>query len=160
MRTLRTSPLASVALVLALATACADTEALVLESSPSESPTSSEGVPEDIKRVLGRGGTVVEDATFDGGLSAAETLSRFHEDYGTEFEPATVYAVEVTDSDSPGLVVTNARMVHIPDVPAQIEGPAPPPGASPSPEVPILADMFAFYDAANGRMLATEYIAH
>ena len=139
--------------------ACGNNEGVVAEMSSSPSPTSSAAVPDDVKQALARGGTVVEDAYFDGGLSAKQALRRFHQDYGTDHDEESVYAVQVMDSDSPGLVNSEAWMVHVPDAPAQFEGVAPPPGVTPPPEVPRVADTFAFYDAATGRMLATEHIA-
>ena len=138
---------------------CGNNEAVVSQASPSPSRTSSAAVPDDVKQALERGGPVVEDAQFEGGLSAKQALRRFHEDYGTDYQSEAVYAVRVTDSDSPILVDSEAWMVHVPDVPAQFEGVAPPPGVTPPSEVPGLADTFAFYDAATGRMLVAEHIA-
>ena len=160
MPTQRKARLAVVTFMLVLVAACGDKEAVLLDTPPTQLPTSSAGVPDDVKQTLAGGGTIIEDASFEGGLSAGETLRRFHDDFGSDHKGEAVYAVEVTDSESPVLISPNARMVHVPDVPDAFEGIAPAPGQSPNRVASPLADMFAFYDAATGRMLAMEYVAH
>ena len=160
MPTQRKARLVVVTFMLVFVAACSDKERVLLQTPPTQLPTSSAGVPDDVKQTLAGGGTVVEDASFEGGLSAGEILRQFHKDFGSDHEGESVYAVEVTDSESPGLISQDAWMVHVPDVSDAFEGIAPAPGQSPNRVASPLADMFAFYDAATGRMLATEYVAH
>ncbi len=151
-----------VAVVVVVAVACAPQQPPVADSAGSSATPADGHVPARLVEMLRSDGMSVEDVAFDGGLSADETLRRFHKEYGeprSGGEP-TPYAVKVTASPSPGLAPGSVvRMVHVPDVAEAFEGVAPPPGASDAaPDLP-LADMFAFFDASTGRHIEATYIA-
>jgi hypothetical protein len=137
-----------------VATACAGST-----GAGSDEPSSSE-ISASLQEVLSRDNLEVVGASFEGGLSAEETLEAFGREYDPEKYKATpvAYSVEIVSSDEMRLEpASKVRMVHVAGVPQEVEGPAPEEGSEPS-VATIETDMFAFFDAQTGGHLATVYI--
>lgn len=146
---------------LMLAVGCAGGQAPVSQAAATSSAQHQSRLAQDLVAVLRGDGVSVEDAEFNGGLSADETLRRFDKQSGGVRYSCTpeVYALKVTASPSPDLPPGSiVRMVYVPDVQDAFEGVAPPPGASESWGESPPAHMFAFFDGDTGRFIETTYV--